>query len=137
MDRREGWRTVPSRPVVVVVFVVVVVVVDIVVVVIVAPRTKQNTRARAQSDSFVRTQFARIRSGTSVSGFQKYKGGQEPSFEAMGMALGKRNYNKFYNANVKSESSEALKNDELAVTASLWRASARPRQLRNRRRPAI
>ena len=40
--------------------------------------------------------------GTSVAGFQKYKGGQEPSFEAMGMALGKRKVNKFYNINVKS-----------------------------------
>lgn len=57
----------------------------------------------SQSDAFVRAQFARIRSGTSVSGFQKYKGGQEPSFEALGMALGRRNYNKFYIDNVKSE----------------------------------
>ena len=86
----------------------------------------------AQDAAFVRAQFAKIRSGsfahiqanglninsssldnkkkmahtrvtgTSVAGFQKYKGGQEPSFEAMGMALGKRKVNKFYNVNVKS-----------------------------------
>lgn len=55
------------------------------------------------SDQFVIGQFGRIRSGTSVSNFQIYKGGQEASFEAIGMALGKKTNNQFYKANVVSK----------------------------------
>jgi hypothetical protein len=43
-----------------------------------------------------------------VSGFQIYKGGLEPSFEAIGMALGKKTVNKFYSSNVVSKTSPPM-----------------------------